>query len=135
MLKIVPTAPLTSIFEEPSSGSISTAYLASGWAGNGVGSSSSSEAMTQTRPAAASADVELLLFLTLDVDRPGRAEDVDQAGPPDRRGHQLGPQRDVVEQVGEFTRRLRNLALLLEDERFDRGNGAAAHGYRLLVSA
>jgi hypothetical protein len=51
MLKIVPTAPLTSMFDEPSSGSKSTAYLPARYSvGIEMISSSSSDAMTQTRP-------------------------------------------------------------------------------------
>ena len=68
-------------------------------------------------------DVELLLLLALDVPVAGRAQDVDQAGAPDRRRDDLGGERDVVEQVGELARRLGIAVLLVEDEALDGGDG------------
>ena len=51
MLKIVPTAAFTSMLEEPSSGSNSTAYFpADDSGGTGMMSLSSSEPITHTRP-------------------------------------------------------------------------------------
>jgi len=67
-------------------------------------------------------EVELLLDLALDVLRVGAAEDVDEPGPPDGGGDDLGRERDVVQEVGELARGFRVLALLLEDEPFDGGH-------------
>jgi hypothetical protein len=74
-------------------------------------------------------DVEFLLLLALHVDGAHGAEDVDQAGPPGGGGDDLGSQRNVIEQVGEFPGRLRVLLLLVDDEPFDgRDRGVPHHG-------
>ena len=112
---MVPTAAFTSMLDEPSSGSNSTAYLPTGVLGR-----DRDDVLVFLRPHHADPagvvealldglvgeHVELLLLLALDVPAPARAEDVDQPGAADRRRDDLGGQRDVVEQVGQLARRL-----------------------------
>ena len=132
MLKMVPTAAFTSMLDEPSSGSKSTAYLPTPYSGGtGMISSSSSDAMTHTRP------VWLRQFLMVSLAStssfcwispctfltPSVPEDVDQSRATDGRGDDLGGERDVVEQIRELTRRFGEAILLIENEALDGRDG------------
>src|SRR5438105_11924283 len=64
-------------------------------------------------------DVELLLNFTLNVLRFRRAENVGQTGHADLARDHLRRKRNVVQDAGELARRLRMLALLLDDEPLD----------------
>jgi hypothetical protein len=64
-------------------------------------------------------DVELLLLLTLNVDAASGAKNVDQAGPADCRGDNLGCESNVIEQVGKFPRGFGVAVLLVENKTFD----------------
>ena len=101
-------------------------------------SSSSSEAITQIRPVCSSELFIVSLAKTSSfccsspctLLAPGAAQDVDQPGPADRRSHDLGRQRDVVQQAGHLPGGIRVALLLLEDEFLDGdGGGSAQHGW------
>ena len=64
-------------------------------------------------------DVELLLHFALHILAHRRAEDIGEAGAAHLVGDHLAGERHVVEDAGQFTRRLREHALLLDDEALD----------------
>ena len=137
MLKMVPTAEFTSMLEEPSRGSNSTAYLPTGVLGgdrddvlvflraHGAHSAGMLEAILD---GFIGKDVELLLLFPLHVEDAGGAKDVDQAGPSDGGRDDLGGERDVVEKIGQLPRRFGVAVLLVQDEAFNGGNRASARG-------
>ena len=100
--------------------------------GTGMMSSSSSEPITHTRPVWLRQFLMVSLAMTSSFccSSPctlrllGAAEDVHQAGAPDRRGDDLRRERDVVQQIGQLARRLRIAVLLVEDEPLDGGHGS-----------
>ena len=63
--------------------------------------------------------VQLLLLLALHVLGALLPQDVDQPGSPDRRGDDLGRQRDVVQQIGQLPGGLGVLVFLIENEPLD----------------
>ena len=128
MLKMVPTAELTSMLEEPSSGSNRTAYLPTGVVGRDRNDVLVLLAAHDADPAGVletvldglvGEHVELLLLFALDVAAALRAQDVDQAGAADRGRDDLGGERDVVQQIRQLARRLGVSIFLVENEPLD----------------
>ena len=116
------------MLEEPSSGSKRTAYLPTAVFGRDRDDVFVFLATHHADPAGVlqavldrlvGEHVELLLLLALHVLGALLAQDVDQAGPPDGRGDDLGRQGDVVEQIGQLPRGLGVAVLLVEDEALD----------------
>ena len=121
---IVPTLTLTSMFDEPSSGSKTTMYLAWGeppWANSGCSFSSEAIIATLSRTRQrvhqhlVGIDVELLLHLALHVDVAGRAQDVGEARAADLGLDHLGGQRDAGEQPGKLARHAGKPPLLAQN--------------------
>ena len=121
---MVPTLTLTSMFDEPSSGSNTTMYLAPGEPPSAIsGCSFSSEASIATLSRTlrrvhqhfVGVDVELLLHLALHVHVAGRAKNVRQTGAAHFGFDQLRGQRDTREQPGKLARDAAESPLFAED--------------------
>ena len=126
--KIVPTGTLTSMLDEPSSGSNNRQYFPQRKFSGDVDDRRLLLRRHGAQPAAVvhrlddylvGDDVQLLLNFALDVHVFRGAEDVGQTGAADLVGDHLRGQRQVVEDAGELTRRLRVKLLLLDDEPLD----------------
>ena len=118
MLKMVPTAELTSMLEDRIFGRDRNHVLVLFRAHH----ADPARVIEAILDGLVGEDVELLLLFALNVSMSRGSQDVDQAGSPDRGGDDLGGEGDVVEQVGELARGLRVAVLLVHDESLDGGH-------------